>query len=270
MRLLSLVLLIFCLIDPATAQVEHGSIGVVYFTQEKIAAAADSRGILAKREIDDSICKIAALGGNIIFVSTGIVRSFGLAPLVPDWDNIEAAREALAKISGQNPKMRPNIAKIANEWIGTMEANFNIMARQKPDLFSQYSPQKPESFTVGLLGGLDADGVLALFQMKIDISDSGKRAEGRFRRVEKCGPYNFCIIGAQDMATEAAQKEVAEWNPTETALVEDYDILRAIRLVELTIKQHTGDDVGGKIDAVQLVRDGSIRWYRRKENCPPK
>jgi hypothetical protein len=267
----SLALPIACLLHPAAAQVQYGSVGGARFDENKIAVAADSRGIVntsSGRGIDDSVCKVVALSRNIVFVSTGVVKSFGLGPLVPDWDNVKLARDAIAKISAQSPDARPDIAKIANEWIGATEANFNAMAVQKPEEFRQRRPESPGSFTVALLGGIDADGRMALFQMRIDASDSGRRAEGRFRRVENCGPYNLCVIGAQDMATEVAQKEVVDWAPPEGTSSEDYDVLRATRLVELTIQRHAGDDVGGMVDAIQLKRDGSLHWYAHKENCP--
>jgi hypothetical protein len=68
--------MILCWVYPATAQIEHGSVGVVYFTKYEISVAADSRGTVKDNSIppDDTVCKIAALGGNVIFVLTGVTR----------------------------------------------------------------------------------------------------------------------------------------------------------------------------------------------------
>ena len=49
-----------------------------------------------------------------------------------------------------------------------------------------------------------------------------------------------------------------------------YDMLHAMRMVDLTMMYHKGNDVGGPVDAVQLRRsDGSerVHWYARKQNC---
>ena len=48
----------------------------------------------------------------------------------------------------------------------------------------------------------------------------------------------------------------------------DLDVLKTMRLVELTIAYHMGNDVGGKIDAIELFKNGGLRWVARKENCP--
>lgn len=47
----------------------------------------------------------------------------------------------------------------------------------------------------------------------------------------------------------------------------DYDILKTMRLVELTIK-YGPDDVGGNIEAVELDKDGTLRWFANPNDCP--
>src|SRR4051812_6663634 len=70
---ISISLLIVFLIStvPAFAQVTHGTIGVIYFTENKIIMAADSRGSEANDTFNDNECKIAALGKSLLLVGGG-------------------------------------------------------------------------------------------------------------------------------------------------------------------------------------------------------
>jgi hypothetical protein len=41
-------------------------------------------------------------------------------------------------------------------------------------------------------------------------------------------------------------------------------------MVDLTIAYHPKPEfVGGRIDAIELSRDGTAHWIQRKEDCPP-
>jgi hypothetical protein len=47
-----------------------------------------------------------------------------------------------------------------------------------------------------------------------------------------------------------------------------FEMAHAIRLVELTIANDKTHEVGGPVDGLELLENGSIRWFRRKDNCP--
>src|ERR1700722_8776117 len=71
MKMLVFILAACCV--PAFAQVEHGTIDVIYFSDEKIAVATDSREIISgvTDSPNDHACKVAALHGEAIFVMSG-------------------------------------------------------------------------------------------------------------------------------------------------------------------------------------------------------
>jgi hypothetical protein len=48
----------------------------------------------------------------------------------------------------------------------------------------------------------------------------------------------------------------------------DPALSRVTKLVELTIAEDKSGTVHGPIDAVELSKDGTIRWHKRKDNCP--
>ena len=87
---------------------------------------------------------------------------------------------------------------------------------------------------------------------------------------------NFCAAGQVgiflefvDVTSKRSKDEAMNWKPPVGFKPEDLDILKTIRLVELTEK-YWDDDVGGPIDAIQFSRDGTLRWYSRKKNCQDK
>jgi hypothetical protein len=45
-------------------------------------------------------------------------------------------------------------------------------------------------------------------------------------------------------------------------------ILRVFRLVDLARAYDSTGEIGGKIDAVELLGNRTVRWFARKDNCP--
>jgi len=69
------LLAIAALVASAFPQIPHGSIGVVYYSDDKIVMAADSREIHTEGEGPaDTYCKIAAFSSKLVFVSSGSVE----------------------------------------------------------------------------------------------------------------------------------------------------------------------------------------------------
>jgi len=135
---------------------------------------------------------------------------------------------------------------------------------------------------VALIAGIDVPGYMIAFQIQITFEKS-RTPPIQYQvwpiscATQLLAPY--CAIGETDVSLEYATTIGPKTVPELGALISgkafsptfgtaDYDILRAIRLVDLTIACHKGNDVGDKIDAVQLSKDGTVRWFARKGNCP--
>jgi hypothetical protein len=130
--------------------------------------------------------------------------------------------------------------------------------------------------TVALFGGLGAAGSLEMVQVLIGIqSNPIQPIATSIQEITSCPLQNFCAIGDAAAVpefvigtSERSRTEFQNWKPAESGIAPRYyDVRRAIRLAELTIKYQARSDIGGPIDALQLNRDGTIEWYSRKQNC---
>ena len=273
---------------PAAAQFQHGSIGVIYYTPEKLVMAADSRvlitpaatlfGTPAVSGTSDNECKISALGNTVLFVSTSITRVFGYGPLVPDWDNTTSARAAFDKITSGGTA-RGRVEEIANEWSTQISIRFNGLAALRPDAFQQMlNSTGAGAITAAYIGGLDNAGNPKLYDIVVLPNTLPTGVVAPVHKVPTCPYHNFCPVGVRDGLsivsefaegiTDRAKKESSEWKPPRRAPQRDYDAHRTKRMVELVIRYHDGTDVGGPIDFAQLQRDGTLRWISKKDNCP--
>ena len=145
----------------AGAQVHYGTVGVVHFTQDKMSVAADSRGHLAGpgRPPDDTVCKIAALGGNVLFVSAGVFEYNSRTPGVPSWRNTTAAGIAYEKVKATYSTTRAHSSDIATEWARVVTENLNVWARILPSDFARTASIAEGCLVVALIGGQGRTGV---------------------------------------------------------------------------------------------------------------
>jgi hypothetical protein len=227
-------------IYPTFAQIQHGSVGVVYLTKDKIIMAADSRGMLSRDNIPDNAeCKIATPERKIMFLTTGI------SGYVPD---------------GPASKLR--------RWSSIDEVN-----KACRSVTAKYG--MGEAMVAGFGGGQTL--IMFRVRLNLDTADKATPVKPKIDQVECPASTNyFCAQGRPEVAIEfssgmsqRAKDEARTWTPP-TVIKADQDILRTIRLIELTIKYVTDGSVGGPIDAAELSSNGTLRWYVRKPNCPEK
>jgi hypothetical protein len=280
MRSLLLVPMILCWVYPATAQIEHGSVGVVYFTKYEISVAADSRGTVKDNSIppDDTVCKIAALGGNVIFVLTGVTRypRTGSQFL----DNAGEARIAYGNVVSRFGTSVGHVDSIADEWKRSMVEKLNVIAQFHPADFANAVTPAGRIADV-MIGGTDASGGLVLYGISITTTlpvTVESRAVGWSGQIDCHLHHGFCGIGSSEIVTEfadqtskRAKREAAEWRRRgKRQYPGGVGMAKTRRMVELTIAHHVGNDVGGPIDEARMTGNGSIIWYGRKPNCPDK
>lgn len=248
------------------AHFTHGTVGVVYYTDDNIIFAADSHGIDRDEGQENHECKILALGGQVLFFSSGISQITFHDNLGPLSNTLEA-RNAYQQTLASYGTARGHVGDIAAQWGSNMKAQYNTMGPAAVKQVDQ-SNQLPH----GVFGGLDADGKLVLFWTHLTSDPGGAQFT---TAAIQCKIDNTCAFRSPDIPNEflrketpRAKEEAETWRPRKGSRPSDRDILKTMRLVELTIRYSPPGLVGGTIDAVQMNRDGSVHWFARKQNCP--
>lgn len=274
MKALFMLSLFTILCSPTHAQIQYGTIGVVYFTKDKVVVAADSRGLVGNTPPDDTVCKIATPHGQIVFVSSHAMgyRNSGL-DLVKPWSNVEEIHQAYDTASLLYSSRHDRIIGSAIEWGKSISSHFQSMLLWHSEQVIEVARTGNGILTRAMIGGVNDDGSLLLVETIITFQEGVLQYPSPITHTLEC-PKSYCAIGEVEIEQEfvnltskRAKKEARKWKPPKKSNPADFDILRAMRLVELTIQYHEGNDVGGKIDAVEMDKDGSMRWFAIKDNC---
>lgn len=275
------VLLLLC---PASAwtQSEFGTIVVVFRSEDKIVMAADSRVNYGDGIYDDNHCKIVALGNEIIFAATGIVGEFSSS--LPQELRFSAGEEVRRVFS--NPwfdsellDFQGKVAQLASRWGAAMTNRFTRAAPRR--LQHWLERMTGDIFIQGIFAGVEPDGHLSLVVTKVTYGRPIAGLERRtatfhLERIVSDSPFLQAFGGTEIFqeftarSTGRAHREVIQLAlDLERYPPELRDALRVIRLVDLTIAFHRRrDSVGGEIDAIEPLRDRTIRWIQRKPQCP--
>ena len=263
----------------AFPQVRDGSVGVVYYSDDKLVMAADSRGTTTDGIVPTNTeCKVAAFNNKLVFVSTGAVE-YGrneririIPDIVQPWSNVDEARNAFSSAT-----LTSNLVyNTALRWGNAVAGHWNFLHLFNPDKVRAAVARNGAltgSLTVALFGGIDGDGRLRLVETTVDFNDFALVPITATTKPVSC-IQSWCAIGAIEIVldflnqtSDQAKQEMIQWGRQQWP-AGDAELLKAIRLVDLTIAYHIGDDVGPPIDALELRRDGSFRWFARKDNCP--
>ena len=258
----------------APAQVTRGTIGVIYYTGTKIIMAADSRSTDMNDAQNDAECKIAALGRNMIFISTGVGGYDSGDPRspVPSWRSADEARRIYDRLSDKGAH-QPSVAEVAREWSTAMIRNEGL-------LYDHFGQDLLDAATDGILtqamfGGASADGSLTLVSTDIVIEPDASppiRAEiGMEVPQDSVGVIGEGAVFGEffEPSSDRAKKEAAQWEKDSVGIAEeDKTLFKMIRLIDLSIAYDQTGALGGPIDAIQLERGKEVRWRQRKAACP--
>ena len=264
---------------PVVAQYEHGSVGIVYFTPNKIAMAADSRFSKPDGSVaSDAACKIVALNGQILFVSTNMTH-FNGGPRVAGWDNAEILREVYQRLKAASSGNPIQLERLAVEWTFEITSHFNELARLEPDVFGKMVLDVGNSpFTFAYMGGFEAD-VSRLFMMSVMrnptlippvVPNAGP--------VLSCQHHDFCaLVDSEkdrdvffefaDLTSDRAKKDASHSKPNAT-LPLDRDAYRTKHMAELIMRYQSGNSIGGPVHVSLLRRNGVIERFPKNDTCP--
>src|ERR1700730_15963232 len=150
-------------VSPINAQIQRGTIGVVYFTDEKIIMASDSRGLAANiMSPDDTICKVGAPDGKFVFVSSGAssYHRASFADPVESWSNLDEINRAYRTVSPNFSSKQEVISQSAKEWVRLLTVDWGTLLRQRPEkvIEAAETENADGALTTAMIGGFGEDG----------------------------------------------------------------------------------------------------------------
>lgn len=146
---------IFCIAQTACSQIATGTIVVFALIPDKAVIAADSRGGFVKGgPADDTYCKIAAFGNQVIFAVAGsaLYLSSGVNDPIPSWSAIGVAKN-VHKAGSHAVRASSKINTIADAWAKEMQANWTNLYTKHPDLVITAADKGKGLLTSGIFIG---------------------------------------------------------------------------------------------------------------------
>jgi hypothetical protein len=119
---------------------------------------------------------------------------------------------------------------------------------------------------------IEVAGVVAIAYRSIIFADGGPTVDPADLPDCHAAP---CALGKSDVyveyvltkQSERAKKET--WKAPPSVLKKmSPETFKIIRIADLTIAYEPSGTVGGKVDAVELWKNGSLHWIQKKSDCP--
>lgn len=261
----------------AWSQVPHGTILVLNAEEGEAAVAADSRGFIGDRELDD-MCKISALGNKLIVGVTGHSGYFRNGKVT--WDALTIAHQIFRRVSLKATTQNLPL-EFANAWGLSLKKQLWIELHSRPS--GTLGVVKDNAYINGLVVGRREGKEILIYVVIVTYRNLGARHIADYQ-VTPINPPSTLAMGLVDIAnefkegeTERARKWKEELTHEKMNATEQLRIaIPAIGIVNLTIRYSTPQKigtsllnaVGGPIDAIKMDRAGNINWIQRKKNCP--
>ncbi len=271
----SILVLILLMTYSAHAQVISGSIVIFSFTKDKLVVAADS---LANNEYfgtpDYSHCKIAAFNHQLIFTSVGATGFVASGTGVQLWDNKDLARDAIHTTPrGEHGDI--NIDAIVETWAKAVKSHWDSVDQEQT---RKTAAANGGQLTAGVFIGKELIPKIAIVRFNsVSLLDPVEYVFGN--AMSDCWPCaelqgnKICAAGKH---LDVVAKFCSQRRPEAKILIrtpllgDTRDAELPVKIVELTIDgyEKTAGDVGGKVDAATINKNGSITWNSRKKECP--
>jgi hypothetical protein len=270
----------------ATAQIGpvHGSVVVLNISEDKLVIAADSLALQEFGEPNYSYCKISAFGNKIIFarVNADAYSSVGLLDPVISWNSGDVLKQV---VRSEQPALgSAHIQHIAERWAAAIAEHFQSFYRWHPQEVIRIAKEGNGV----LVGGIFAEATDGIIYVRIALVTFNQNLLNPINWVIgdaitdcwDCGQTDgskICVGGKITVPTEFCTQSTDRarggdgkltYAPSLLDLGWDRDSLLALRLADLTIAYDSSGTVGGRIDVIELTKDGSIRWLAKKDNCP--
>lgn len=260
----------FCVaIHMTDAQINTGTIVVFQLTKNEFVIAADSRGMFIRAgTTSNNECKIAAFKSHSTVFTTGGTEFYKAAKddPVPSWSVIDEAKRAIV---AEPPTGMMNatdaVDKIARIWEQNMMKLWTQMIVHHREAVLEAASLGKGYLNQGVFV-VSRRGSLAMAWTAIIFTD-GKLSS---LHPDYSCTSDPCAFGKMNVIIKywAKPDETFMIPPPPSMKSWNYELLRAIRLIDLTIAEDQSGMVHGPVDAAELLNGGTIRWRQKKESCP--
>jgi hypothetical protein len=253
----------------ADAQISaSGTIVVFQLAKNEFVIAADSRAAVNGGEsAEDNSCKISAFKLNRTVFSSGGFSYYerGKNDLMPSWDVMNEAKRAVVE-SGPTGKMDATDAvdRIAQLWERNMLKRWEQMRVYQPNVVLKAASVGKGILSTGLFATSRKGSLAFAWTSIVLVAD-------KLSIVHPDLPCTSvpCGVGKMDVFNRYGSSGKDFMTPPSPSMKSwSYELRRVIKLVDLTIAEDTSGIVGGPVDALELLKDGTIRWREKKTNCP--
>ncbi len=258
---------------PLHAQMERGTLLVVYFSQDKIVLAADSLNLIKGRgtEKREYSCKIVALGKDTLFAAAGRTGyRKGPSDPLPDWTAIGEAQ----RIYTQHPTEPPEILSNYREQALIEHLSAQLRSPTGRRVVEDDAGRQEGILTSGLFLYAPPHGDFQWILSRVTYPRRGFLDSKYASLPPDIPPYLALgepnavrtVLEYVSLQSDRAKKEADEWNQEQHCLHGDKEAARAKRLVELAIEHDQTGEIGGEIDVAVLPKNGTVEWVANP-NC---
>ena len=255
----------------------HGTVVVIYFSNEAVVLAADSRRTFSggRHGHEDVQCKVSDLGQSIIFAGSGVSGfDFGPGQLTTSFDTYKTALHTSQSLrSGTTDRAKAT----AEGWARQVKAALDEQLSRHPQEIMSSLHGSSHLLASGVFAGMLSNGLTVYFAA-INCECSGSRKYSSIQ-ITQLHPTQYglpaAVLGTAEaqvlfdevMAGDSArsQAERVSW-PTDAGGT-DYAGAVTIRSAEFILRNAKDNTIGGSINAIELNRDGQVRWIKKDKFC---
>ena len=251
---------------------------VIDHTPERIIVATDSRAVsifggTGTPSINDSECKVYALGSHAAFVIAGHASYIRSEPNdAPTWyAQQEAHRLFQDSVNANGGWSDAMLEALALSWRNSTGLH---LTRLRQSNLKQFRDAMGDNIRANAVFATAAGGGVRAVYVEATLTQGGE--------VLVIGPTPIncsgkpCVLGQNQVADEylnltsqRAKADVDRWEQENVGLPEiERARRRAVNLVEATIAHDPTRHVGGPVDVLELHAGQKVRWLRRKPWCP--
>lgn len=268
------IVVVFLLTLPRVATaadyINSGTIIVIAQTKHRVILAADSRSGattdgVAVENVDDSACKIAAFGRNVVFSAAGVLGIRG-----QKWTAISQAVDVV-KTFAPGPIGSRQGESILDKWADSMIQRLSVFSS---DQLHSYAAINEGHITTGVLAGIENNKKTWVRAVMVNFSSATGLLHQSYTLTSNDPPTAYYFLGKsqiglefeRDRSSSRTLEERTAWDRRNLSGA-SLDRFKARRLVELTIMYHSSKtDVGGAVDEIEVDASG-VRWLHIKPNC---